>query len=222
MSHDHRSDRMDQHDSRHPRDLHDLPQTNEPHDPLDPTDPTEAVEANHHLQHRYPLNVRFCALCGGAMRMRVVLPDRKRFMVCDNCGFVHFPGPKLVAGCLVVDGGRVLLLRRGNEPRIGTWTGGYVDLGETPAQAATRETLEEVGMRVTTDGLLGVYADAQNPITAVVVYMARPGAERPSVSSEATEIKYFAADEIPWDDLSFRTTHDALRDWVTLAGKYGA
>jgi ADP-ribose pyrophosphatase YjhB (NUDIX family) len=207
MSNDDRSERTDPHD---------------PHDPLDQTDSADPVETNHHLQHRYPGNVRFCALCGGAMRMRVVLPDRKRFMVCDRCSFVHFPGPKLVAGCLVADTGRVLLLRRGNEPRIGTWTfpGGYVDLGETPAQAALRETLEEVGMRVTADGVLGVYADAQNPIAAVVVYLARPGIEPPRLSPEAIEVKYFAAEEVPWKDLSFRTTDDALRDWV--AGQRGA
>jgi ADP-ribose pyrophosphatase YjhB (NUDIX family) len=208
--HDH-NDLSERHRPRDSRDAHEQ------------TDPGEAVEANHHLQHRYPGDVRFCALCGGAMRTRVVLPDRKRFKVCDRCGFVHFPGPKLVAGCLVIDAGRVLLLRRGNEPRIGTWTfpGGYVDLGETAAQAALRETLEEVGMCVTPDSLLGVYADAQNPIAAVVVYLTRPGPEAPSVSPEATEIKYFIPKEIPWSDLSFRTTHDALRDWVALIEKRG-
>ena len=196
---------------------------NDPHHQHDSRVAGEPVEANHHLQHRYPGEVRFCGLCGGAMRRRVVLPDSKHFNVCERCGFVHFPGPKLVAGCLVIDSGRLLLLRRGNEPRIGTWTfpGGYVDLGETPAQAALRETLEEVGIRVTPNGLLGVYADAQNPIAAVVAYLARAGTDVPRVSSEATEIKYFAPNEIPWAELSFRTTHDALRDWVALMEKRG-
>lgn len=186
-----------------------------------PDEPDSPVEAKHHLQHRYPSDVTFCALCGGAMRMRMVLPDNKRFKVCERCGFVHYPGPKLVAGCLVIEQGRVLLLRRGNEPRIGTWTfpGGYVDLGETPAQAALRETLEEVGMRVAADSLLGVYADPHNPIAAVAVYLARPGLEPPGLSPEATEVRYFAPIEIPWAQLSFRTTHDALRDWTALVGK---
>jgi ADP-ribose pyrophosphatase YjhB (NUDIX family) len=189
-------------------------------DPINSTD--SPVEANHHLQHRYPGEVRFCGLCGGSMRMRVVMPDRKRLKVCERCGFIHFPGPKLVAGCLVNDGGRVLLLRRGNEPRVGTWTfpGGYVDLGETPVQAALRETVEEVGMRVTTDRLLGIYTDEHNPIAAVVVYLARPGIESPTLSPEATETKYFGPDQIPWDDLSFRTTRDALSDWVALVGPH--
>ena len=148
--------------------------------------------------------------------MRLVLPERKRHKVCANCGFIDFPGPKLVAGCLVIDGGRVLLLRRGIVPQIGKWTfpGGYVDLGETPEQAALRETGEEVGMRVELGPLLGVFSDPADPIAAVVVYMARPGAEKPGVSDEATEVRYFAPEEIPWDEVAFQTTNDALRAWI--------
>jgi ADP-ribose pyrophosphatase YjhB (NUDIX family) len=176
------------------------------------------VHADHRIQREFPQNVRFCALCGGAMRMRTVKPDYKRFKVCERCGFVHFPSPKLVAGCLVIERGRVLLLRRGIEPEIGKWTfpGGYVDLGESPAAAALRETREEVGMQAELGRVLGVYADAANPIAAVVVYLATPGSEEASVTDEATEVRYFAPPEIPWDEIAFPTTRDALRDWVAL------
>lgn len=75
-------------------------------------------------------------------------------------------------------------------------------------------------MRVTTDRLLGIYTDEHNPIAAVVVYLARPGIEPPTLSPEATETKYFRPDQIPWDDLSFRTTRDALSDWMALAGPH--
>jgi len=179
------------------------------------------VTANHHIQHQHPHNVRFCGLCGGTLRLREVLPDRRRFKVCDACGYVDFPGPKLVAGCLVIEAGKVLLLRRGIMPQIGKWTfpGGYVDLGETPTQAALRETIEEVGMTVTLDRLLGLYADPAHPIAAVAVYLATPGTNPPGVSEEATEVCYFAPDEIPWDDLAFHTTHASLIDWIELTGR---
>jgi ADP-ribose pyrophosphatase YjhB (NUDIX family) len=222
--HDHSDRQEHSHRHDHGRPAQDAHAQNEAPAPQDHVDARDAVFANHHLQHQYPANVRFCALCGGPMRLRIVLPDKKQLKVCDNCGFVHFAGPKLVAGCLVIDAGRVLLLLRGNEPRVGMWTfpGGYVDLGETPQDAATRETLEEVGMRVEAGATLGVYADPDNPIAAVVVYLARPGVELPSLSPEATEVRYFAAAEIPWDELAFRTTHDALRDWVALEEKRAA
>jgi ADP-ribose pyrophosphatase YjhB (NUDIX family) len=182
------------------------------------SDDDRPVEANHHIQHAYPRDIRFCGLCGGEMRIRTVLPDRRRFKVCSKCGYIDFPGPKLVAGCLVVEAGRVLLLRRGIQPRIGHWTfpGGYVDLGETPAEAALRETVEEVGMRVTLERLHGIYCDSANPLAAVAVYLARPGAEPPGISHEATEVRYFEPGELPWDEIAFRTTHEALAEWIAL------
>jgi ADP-ribose pyrophosphatase YjhB (NUDIX family) len=181
-------------------------------------DDNSPVHADHRIQHQFPENVRFCALCGAVMRMRTVLPDHKRFKVCSGCGFIHFPGPKLVAGCLLIDRGRVLLLRRGIEPQIGKWTfpGGYVDLGESPAEAALRETREEVGMRVELGRVLGVYSDPAHPIAAVVAYLAKPGIEEASVTDEATEVRYFAPQDIPWHEIAFPTTHDALRDWLAL------
>jgi ADP-ribose pyrophosphatase YjhB (NUDIX family) len=176
----------------------------------------DPVHANHHRQHEYPAQVAYCPLCGSAMADRIVLPDRKRHKVCARCGFVYFRGPKLVAGCLVIERGRVLLLRRGIEPSLGRWTfpGGFVDVGETPAETARRETVEEVGMTVRTSAVLGVYADPANPLHIVVVYLAAPGSEPPSLSEEATEVRYFAAAEVPWDELAFVTTRDALTDWV--------
>ncbi len=176
----------------------------------------DPVHANHHLQRQFPANVRFCPLCGGAMQLRTVLPDRKPHKVCSQCGFVHFPAPALVAGCLVVDAGQVLLLRRGIEPSLGKWTfpGGFVDFGESVADAAIRETLEEVGMRVRLGPVLGAYSDPRNPIASVIVYLAEPGGEPPALSDEAVEVRYFAPTNIPWDGLAFRTTTDALTDWV--------
>ena len=178
----------------------------------------DPVRVNHHVQHRYPLNIRYCPLCAGLLEARVLLPDGREHKVCSECGFVHFLGPKLVAGCLVVERNRVLLLRRGIEPEIGKWTfpGGFVDFGETPPEAAIRETMEEVGMTVRIERHLGLYADPKNPHAAVAVYLAAPGAEPPAISEEATEVRYFDAAEIPWDEIAFRTTLDALHDWLAV------
>jgi len=180
------------------------------------------VEANHRIQHEFPRNVRFCPMCGGALEMRIVAPDNKENKVCIKCGFVYFLGPKLVAGCIVADGDRTLLLRRGLEPSMGKWTypGGFVDLGETPEKCALRETIEEVGMTVRNPELLGIYADRKDPTPIIVVtYVAQPGAETPIVTAEATEVRYFGIDEIPWSDLAFDTTIQAMEAWVALGRK---
>jgi ADP-ribose pyrophosphatase YjhB (NUDIX family) len=176
----------------------------------------EPIHSNHNLQRKYPANIKFCPLCGGEMELRVVLPDRKRLKACTKCGFVHYPQPKLVAGCLVVDAGRALLLRRGNEPRRGKWTfpGGYVDFGETMTEAALRETREEVGMRVRIGEILGIYCDPKHPSPMIAVYLAAPGDDAPQRSEEALEIRYFKPEELPWKDIAFHSTEAALRDWM--------
>ena len=174
------------------------------------------VHADHNLQRKYPASIKFCPLCGGGMEFRTVLPDNKRLKACTQCGFVHFPQPKLVAGCLIVDDGRALLLRRGNEPRRGKWTfpGGYVDWGETMAIAAQRETLEEVGMHVRIGDVLGIYADPRHPSPIIAVYLAAPGEEPPQKTHEAIDVRYFKPGELPWKDIAFHTTEAALRDWL--------
>jgi ADP-ribose pyrophosphatase YjhB (NUDIX family) len=179
------------------------------------------IHANHRVQRDYPAKVKFCPLCGAAMGSRLLMPENTERKVCTRCGFVLFPGPKLVAGCFVVDAGRVLLLRRGIEHAVGKWTfpGGYVDFGENAADAALRETREEVGMRVALGPLLGVFTDETSPALTVVVYLATPGKESPSLSDEATEVRYFAPDDIPWHDLAFPTTTDAVTAWVASTRK---
>ncbi|HEY2663734.1 MAG TPA: NUDIX domain-containing protein [Candidatus Binataceae bacterium] len=127
-----------------------------------------------------------------------------------------------MAGCLVVDdAGRVLLLRRAIEPRLGYWTfpGGYVDLGETAAQAAIRETAEEVGMTVTLGELIGVYFDLASPKDAIVVYLADPGRNPPTTSPEAAQVQYFAPDQISWDRIAFEPTRHCLNDWIARAAR---
>ena len=173
------------------------------------------VHANHRVQHRFPAEVKFCALCGAEMESCTVLPDRKRLPVCPGCGFVFFSAPKLVVGCLIVERGRVLLIRRGIEPALGKWTfpGGFVEFNETAAEAAARETREEVGLAVELGKVLGVYTDPANSKTQVITYLAT-GVGIPTTSDEATEIGYFRPDEIPWGELAFRSTHDALTDWT--------
>jgi ADP-ribose pyrophosphatase YjhB (NUDIX family) len=178
----------------------------------------EAVHPNHSVQHRFPREVRFCALCGGSMEHRPVLPEGNEHPVCTRCGFVFFASPKLAVGCLVIDGGRVLLLKRGNEPAMGRWTfpGGFVEFGERAIDAAVRETSEEVGLRVGVDRLLGVYTDTSNHNAQLIAYLAHPQGSAPAPSSEAVAVRYFVPSEIPWNAIAFPSTADALTDWTSL------
>ncbi|MGO9319013.1 MAG: NUDIX hydrolase [Terracidiphilus sp.] len=63
----------------------------------------------------------------------------------------EFPlAPLVGVGAVIVDEGRVLLVRRGNEPLKGHWTlpGGLLELGESLTDGVTREAREETGLIV--------------------------------------------------------------------------
>jgi ADP-ribose pyrophosphatase YjhB (NUDIX family) len=132
-----------------------------------------------------------------------------------DCNFVHYINPRPVAGTIPVRAdGAILLVRRAIEPRVGAWVfpGGFMDIGETAEEAAARETLEEANLEVQNLSLLGVYTRT-GPGVVVIVYEADAIGEA-SAGDETSEVRWFADDAIPWDDLAFDTTQWALKDWL--------
>ena len=155
-------------------------------------------------------DARFCPRC--AHPADVQFP---RSLTCANCGYGAYYNPKPVACAIPVDDeDRVWLLRRAFEPGKGLWTfpGGFVDLGESVEDAARRETDEEMRIGVELGALVGVYSRGDDRIV-LIVFAARTLAE-PRTSEEATEVRAFGRDEIPWGDLAFWSTESALRDFL--------
>ncbi len=157
----------------------------------------------------------FCMECGAALAERVPPGDDRLRLVCRSCGHIAYLNPKVVAGTLPVVDGRVVLLRRGIEPRLGMWTyaGGFVELGETTEECAAREAMEELGVAVGDLTLLGVYSRRQAGVVTVV-YLSSLLEGEPHPTPEALEVSYFGPDEIPWSELAFPTTVSALKDWT--------
>ena len=167
-------------------------------------------------RHLAPSTIRFCPLCRSDLVRIPVPPDQKEEAVCSACGFVFYLNPKLVAGTIPIEDGRVLLVRRNVNPSKGKWTfpGGFVDWGETVTGAALRETQEETGLRVNLDGLVGVYSYPGAPVV-IVVYRARVVGGTLQLSDEIQELAWLVPDEIPWDELAFPSTREALRDFLS-------
>ena len=99
---------------------------------------------------------RFCPRCSNPLEERYIEDEQHRRKVCTGCGFIFYLNPKVVAGAVPKQDGRIWLARRNIEPSRGSWTfpGGYVDLGERVTDAAIRETYEETRLEVCLDGLL--------------------------------------------------------------------
>jgi ADP-ribose pyrophosphatase YjhB (NUDIX family) len=150
----------------------------------------------------------FCPRCGATATVRF-----PRSLHCESCGYAAFFNPKPVGCALARDGdGRVWLARRGFEPGRGRWSmpGGFVDLGETVEAAIVREIEEELEVGAEIGALVGVYSRADSGVLVIVFQASLEGA--PRTTDEATEVRAFAPDEVPWDELAFPTDAAALRD----------
>jgi len=159
--------------------------------------------------------VKHCPRCGGKLEERFIEFEQRVRKVCAGCEFIFYLNPKVVAGAVPRQGDRIWLLRRNLEPGRGSWTfpGGYVDLGERVPEAAMRETLEETMLEVRLDGLLDVYSYSTVGIV-LVVYRATVIGGAARVTCESQEVRAFRLDEIPWDDLAFPSTREALADYA--------
>jgi ADP-ribose pyrophosphatase YjhB (NUDIX family) len=143
--------------------------------------------------------------------------DNRERMVCADCGYVAYENPKVVVGSVVVADDRVLMCRRAIEPRKGFWTlpAGYMELGETLEEGAAREALEEAEAAITIEGILGVFSISRIGQVQVIfrAHFSDPGVPVYGAGPESLEVRLFAPDEIPWDDIAFPSVHWALRAW---------
>lgn len=158
--------------------------------------------------------MNFCSACGAPVEHRVPPGDSLPRYVCAGCGIVHYENPKMVVGCIPEWENRILLCRRAIEPRIGLWTvpAGFMENGETTAEGAARETLEEANAKVE---LLDLYALFNIPhINQVyMLFRARLLDLDFSAGAETLETKLFDEDEIPWDEIAFITVRRTLRHY---------
>src|SRR5262245_15566303 len=144
-------------------------------------------------------DLNFCPRCGSGLERRRVYAALRP--VCPHCGRIHFIDPKVAVGVLIEDAGRLLLIKRGNDPERGKWTvpAGFVDGGEDPARAAEREALEETGLAVRVTGLFDVYARTRTTEGAdiLIVYRAQVIGGRLAPGDDAEAASYFGPGELP-------------------------
>jgi len=153
-----------------------------------------------------------CAACGARVDYRVPADDNRERAVCCDCGQIHYENPTNVVGTLpLAPDGRVLLCRRAIEPQRGFWTlpAGFMELGETVAEGALRETLEEAGARVELLGLMSLL-NVVRVGQVHLFYRARLLDLDFAPGPESLEVALFHFSEIPWDELAFKTVRATL------------
>ena len=165
----------------------------------------------HHTSSAY----RFCHACGDRLVPTRLKPGEPERLVCSGCGGILYLDPKVATGTIIaLEDRRIVLVRRAIEPGYGRWVfpGGYVDRGEVVSAAAIREAREESGLDIRLEGLVSIYSYPDRP-PVIIVYAATATGGSLCHDEESLEIRTFSEAEIPWDELAFRSTHEALRDY---------
>ncbi|MGB5630967.1 MAG: NUDIX hydrolase [Woeseiaceae bacterium] len=163
--------------------------------------------------------MKFCSSCGGTVSLRVPNDDNRTRHICDDCGVVHYRNPLVVVGCVVESDGKILLCKRAIEPRYGYWTvpAGFMELGETAAGGAARETLEEALATVEL-GHLFALVDVVDAGQVHLFFTGKLVGDF-GVGEESLESALFSEDEIPWDDIAFQSGAFALKKYFEDRGK---
>jgi ADP-ribose pyrophosphatase YjhB (NUDIX family) len=156
--------------------------------------------------------IRYCRACGSAVAYLVPADDNRERAVCPACATVHYENPLNVVGTVPVWGEKVLLCRRAIEPRRGLWTlpAGFLELGESTADGALRETDEEAGAQIELGSLFSVL-NVVRVGQVHLFYLASMISPQLNPGSETLEAQLFREDEVPWDEIAFRTVRETLR-----------
>jgi len=159
--------------------------------------------------------MNFCSNCGHRVVLKVPEGDFLPRHLCENCGTIHYVNPKLVVGSVPEYEGRILICKRGIEPRLGYWTipAGFMENDETLEAGAAREAVEEARIQVEIGSLL-LLANVTSARQVHVFFRSRMLTPHFATTHESLEVKLVEASEIPWDDLAFPSTEYALRRYV--------
>ena len=166
-----------------------------------------------HLFHRH---MKFCPQCATPLSGENLANNN--FWFCPNCRWRSWNNPVPAAGCLIEDGGKLLLILRKNPPSAGRWSlpVGFLHYGETLEQCAARETEEETGLNVEPVALIGSYSDLIDAQRSHVVsiYRGRIVAGELRAGGDAEDVRWFSMQHLP--ELAFPSGQSAITQWLSI------
>jgi ADP-ribose pyrophosphatase YjhB (NUDIX family) len=157
------------------------------------------------------LFIKFCPYCGYKL-IRKMLEGRER-LYCLGCEKIYYENPTPVVAVIARDDeGKILLIKRKIEPRKGEWAlpSGFMEIEESPIEAALRELAEETGLKGKSKRLIGVYPNNSeiHGYLVAVIYEAEIVGGELCAGDDAEEAEFFAVSELP--ALAFQSHRDAL------------
>ncbi|KAJ9695541.1 hypothetical protein PVL29_010830 [Vitis rotundifolia] len=161
------------------------------------------------------LKINFCQWCGGPTKHDIPEGEEKIRAICTLCGKITYQNPKMVVGCLIAHENKVLLCQRKIQPSYGRWTlpAGYLEIGESAAEGAIRETWEEAGADVEVQS---PFAQLDIPLIGqtYIIFLGKLKKPHFSPGPESLDCRLFALDDIPFDSLAFSSMLVTLKLYI--------
>jgi len=158
------------------------------------------------------LFIKFCPYCGYKL-VRKMLEGRER-LYCSRCEKIYYENPTPVVAVIARDNeGKILLIKRKIEPRKGEWAlpSGFMEIEESPVEAALRELTEETGLKGKSKRLIGVYPNNSeiHGYLVTIIYEVRILEGKLCAGDDAEEAEFFSKNQMP--PLAFQSHWEALR-----------
>ena len=159
--------------------------------------------------------MKFCSKCGSNIIEKVPVDDNRLRAVCGKCKTIHYENPKIVVGCLSTWEDQILLCKRAIEPKLGFWTlpAGFMELNESTAEGAIRETVEESGAKIILGDLFAIF-DLPFCNQVHMFFLAKMQSPTLNPGLESLEAKLFSINEIPWSQLSFTSVKKTIELFI--------
>lgn len=160
---------------------------------------------------------QFCPKCRGQLQKKA-----ENLLACTQCSFRFYINPKACnAVILENEHGKMLLVKRKDEPRKGYWDlpGGFVDLEETYEESAIREVKEELGLVLQSVQYTSSYIDRYlydgvNYFTICSVFTAQLPNSKITPADDITEAKFFAYNKLPFADFAFEGMVRGVKEYI--------
>ncbi len=157
--------------------------------------------------------MNFCSHCGSEqLKQEIPQGDHRMRYVCNACETIHYQNPNMVVGCIIEYKGKIMLAKRGIEPRKNYWNlpCGFLENEETIEEGAMREVLEETGAQVKLGHLHTVY-NLPHANQVYLIFTASMLNPHFHLTEESTVIEFFTKEEIPWHEIAFSSNTFALQ-----------
>ncbi len=159
---------------------------------------------------------KYCPRCRTEMVDREVYGRVRRVCPAQSCRFVQFIDPKVGSAVLALTPDkRVLLVKRNIDPARGSWCfpGGFMEIGETPQEAAIRECKEESGLDVRLSSLIDVfYYENYRGSGVLIIYKGQIKGGVAQAGDDSDEVGFFGPDELP-ENIVFSSNLKVLAAW---------